>query len=69
MITVLGAEQKDDMWISSLTGTVFRYDPTLGWEGYRDIGGATDWYPVRAGVVTETVYAHTGEDFREVEAS
>ena len=66
-LQVLGEAEKDRVWQSTLTAAKFRYSDAAGWERYANIGGATVWRPIRAGVLTTSdVYARAGETFVEV---
>jgi hypothetical protein len=61
--TVLNEEHRDRIWKSTLTKMDYRW----GDNGWERVSAATgQWVPVRAGVHTETVYAHATEKFVEV---
>jgi hypothetical protein len=65
--TVLSESHRDRVWRSTLTGSTYRWNEKAGWElEMARYTGEGMFRPVRAGVVTETVYAHAQEKFVEV---
>lgn len=60
--TTLDEAHRDRVWQSTLTKMNYRWN-----DGWERVSAATgQWVPVRAGVVTNTVYAHATEKFVEV---
>lgn len=66
-VTVLAEPHRDSLWGSTLTGVDYRWDEKRGWVRWLSITGM--WVPVKAGVVSDTVYARAGERFEERDSS
>lgn len=60
-VTVLGQDESDRQWVSNLSGTQYRFEWDKGWLTFKP--GGEQWNSYKAGVVTNTVYAHAGERF------
>lgn len=64
--TFLGDTHRDQVWRSTLSGALYRWDERIGWESQVTLGGVSEYRPVKAGVVSTRWYAHAGEKFTEV---
>lgn len=62
-VRLLGVEQRDRQWVSSLTGARFRWTDDDGWQ-WR--GGGEEWSTAWSSQRIGSVLAYPGEVFQEV---